>query len=121
MPAERTLTFRRETATLARQVMIRRLAEPDLSLDDVAREVAVSKRQLQRSFDAVESGGFLYELSRIRIAMAKRLLADNPEMTITQVVEAVGMRHRSNFARLFRQHVGMNPQRWRAEQKLVNA
>lgn len=113
MPADRTLKSRREIAEQARRVMIRRLGEPDLSLEDVAREVAVSKRQLQRAFDAADSKGFLWELARIRVLHAARLLADDPDLSVTEVVARVGMRHRSNFARLFRAHVGDNPKSWR--------
>lgn len=101
--------------------MMRRFAEPDLSLEDVAREVCVSKRQLQRSFDAIESEGFLWELSRIRVLRAAKMLDDHPELTVTDVVDRVGMRHRSNFARLFRLHLGDNPQSWRARRRVAAA
>ena len=119
MPAPRTITARREIADQAKRVMLRRLAEPGLTLDDVAREVCVSKRQLQRAFAAVGTEGFLHELSRLRVIVAARMLEADPTLTITDVVGRVGMRHRSNFARLFRQHLGENPQTWRARQRAV--
>lgn len=91
----------------------RRYIDPGLSLEAVAREVCVSKRQIQRAFEAAGSKGFKWELSRVRVLAAAKLLRDNPRLTVSQVAERVGLRHRSHFAALFREHLGATPQQWR--------
>jgi AraC-like DNA-binding protein len=115
MTSLRTQQTRREIVREALIAMNQRLDNTELSLNDIARTICVSSRQLQRSFQGVGSKGFQSELSKLRVLAAAQLLRDNPQATITDAVERVGLRHRSNFARLFRQRFGINPAEWREQ------
>ena len=92
--------------------MARRFGEPDLALGSVAREIATSRRQLQRAF--AEAGGttFSRELQRIRMARAAQLLADD-SLAVHSVAGAVGYRQAAQFAKVFRRHHGAPPSTFR--------
>lgn len=117
MPTAFTQQSRELTAQDARVVMRQRLADPTLGVEDVARAVAVSRRQLQRVFETAGSPGFAAELAEMRIERAAELLLADPLLSISDVTLQVGLRHRSNFARLFRAHYGLNPVQWRQSRR----
>ena len=51
--------------------------------------------------------------SQLRIEEAKRLLLENPEMSINIIAELSGFSDRSNFHRQFTKIVGCSPKQWR--------
>jgi AraC family transcriptional regulator of adaptative response / methylphosphotriester-DNA alkyltransferase methyltransferase len=116
----RASTVQRRSALFreAREVMARRFGEPDLALGSVAREIATSRRQLQRAF--AEAGGttFSRELQRIRMARAAQLLADD-SLAVHSVAGAVGYRQAAQFAKVFRRHHGAPPSRFRSSDRVA--
>ena len=107
-----TVERRRALYREAREVMARRLGEPDLALAGVAREIATSRRQLQRAFAEVGGTTFIRELQRIRMARAAQLLADG-SMPVHAVAAIVGYRQAAQFAKVFRRHHGVAPSSFR--------
>ena len=82
------------------------------SLDDVAREAAVSPRTLQRHFKEIEGGTPLDYLHRLRVERAKQLL-EVTLIDLTEVMEYCGYHDPSAFRRLFRRATGMTPSTYR--------
>ena len=104
---------RRALVRDGREVIGRRFGEPDLALGSVAREIATSRRQLQRAFS--EAGTtFSRELQRIRRARAAELLARG-SLPVQAVAGAVGYRQAAQFAKVFRRHHGVSPSTFRRE------
>jgi len=85
----------------------------DLSLDDIARRVASSRRQLQRAFHEIGRTTFREHLARVRMARAAELLAAG-SLTVREVARRVGYRQPAQFAKAFRRHVGVAPSDFRA-------
>src|SRR6476619_7705076 len=63
----------------------------DLSLDDIARRVASSRRQLQRAYSEIGNTTFREHLTRVRMDRAAALLADRG-LTVREVARRVGSR-----------------------------
>jgi AraC family transcriptional regulator, regulatory protein of adaptative response / methylphosphotriester-DNA alkyltransferase methyltransferase len=80
----------------------------DLRLDEVARRIATSRRQLQRSFREVNGGGFRDALTRRRMLEAGRMLAEGP-IRVRDVARAVGYSQPAQFAKAFRAFHGHPP------------
>ena len=79
-----------------------------LALDDVARRVATSRRQLQRAFAEAGETSFRAYIQRVRMERAAELLRSS--MTpVNQVASAVGYRQPAQFAKAFRRHHGAPP------------
>ena len=86
----------------------------DLSLDDIARRVASSRRQLQRAYAEIGQTTFRDHLTRVRMEKAAELLATRG-LTVREVAHRVGYRQPAQFAKAFRRHQGVAPSDFRAE------
>jgi transcriptional regulator GlxA family with amidase domain len=85
----------------------------DLELDDIARRVASSRRQLQRAYAEIGGTTFREHLTRVRMERAAALLA-NGSLTVREVARRVGYRQPAQFAKTFRRHLGSVPSTYRA-------
>jgi AraC family transcriptional regulator, regulatory protein of adaptative response / methylphosphotriester-DNA alkyltransferase methyltransferase len=88
----------------------------DLVLDDVARRVATSRRQLQRAYAEIGSTTFREHLTAVRMERAGDLLRHG-NLTIREVAQRVGYRQPAQFAKAFRRHHGLAPSGFRASEQ----
>ena len=86
----------------------RRHAEPALGLDDVAREIATSSRQLQRVFSELAGSAFRDELAEVRMQHGAALLLTT-DLPVSEIANRVGYRQAAQFAKAFRRHHGVSP------------
>ena len=84
----------------------------ELSLDDVARRIASSRRQLQRAYAEIGRTTFREHLTRVRMERAAGLLATR-RLTVREVARRVGYRQPAQFAKAFRRHRGLAPSAYR--------
>jgi two-component system response regulator YesN len=92
----------------------------DLELDDIARRVASSRRQLQRAYAEIGGTTFREHLTRVRMERAAALLA-NGSLTVREVARRVGYRQPAQFAKTFRRHLGAVPSTYRARARESHA
>jgi transcriptional regulator GlxA family with amidase domain len=85
----------------------------DLALDDIARRVASSRRQLQRAYAEIGDTTFREHLTRVRMDRAATLLAERSSLTVREVARRVGYRQPAQFAKAFRRHLGVAPSDYR--------
>ena len=85
----------------------------ELSLDDIAHQVASSRRQLQRAYAEIGGTTFREHLTRVRMDRAAELLATRM-FTVREVAHRVGYRQPAQFAKAFRRHRGLAPSDYRA-------
>jgi AraC-like DNA-binding protein len=115
-----TVQRRRDLYRDALEVIRRRHGDPDLSLARVAREIATSRRQLQRALAEVGGTSFSRELQRVRMAHAAKLLLEGT-LPIQTVAGAVGYRQAAQFAKVFRRHQGLSPSSFRRSSDRIAA
>lgn len=99
--------------TRLQQVIEECLAEPDFSIEFLARQCGLSIRQLQRLTReelGQSPGGWVKQM---RLAKAKTLLRDAKHLTAAEVAAAVGLTPHY-FSRLFRGMTGQTPLGFRA-------
>lgn len=77
------------------------------TVEEVARAVATSRRQLQRVFRDVGETTFRQHVLAARLDHARVLLADG--MPVGEVARRTGYSHASHFSRAFRRHHGQSP------------
>ena len=113
MPAVRPATIRQRTALYedATEVVNREYGS-DLSLDEVARKIATSRRQLQRIYLEIGNTTFRDQLTQVRMERAAEMLSRNG-VTVREVASRVGYRQAAQFAKAFRLHHGMSPSEYR--------
>ena len=111
--AKRPATVQRRRALFLDAVRIIDAEYPDkLALDDLARRVATSRRQLQRAFAEAGETSFRSYLQRVRMDRAAHLLREGTT-PVNQVASAVGYRQPAQFAKAFRRHHGAPPSSFR--------
>lgn len=113
MPTHRPSTITLRTALFEDAIAIVETEyASDLALDDVARRIASSRRQLQRAYAEIGNTTFREHLTRVRMDRAAVLLADRG-LTVREVARRVGYRQPAQFAKAFRRHHGTPPSSFR--------
>jgi AraC family transcriptional regulator of adaptative response / methylphosphotriester-DNA alkyltransferase methyltransferase len=92
----------------------------DLSLDDIARRVASSRRQLPRAYSEIGNTTFREHLTAVRMERAAELLRVRG-LTVRDVAHRVGYRQPAQFAKAFRRHHGVAPSDYRAARRFAHA
>jgi AraC-like DNA-binding protein len=92
----------------------------DLSLDDIARRVASSRRQLQRAYAEIGNTTFRDHLTAVRMERAAEMLLGRG-LTVREVAHRVGYRQPAQFAKAFRRHHGASPSAYRSRSRFDGA
>ena len=94
--------------SLARRLIARHLAEPQLSPAFVATLLGISVRHLHVLFEEA-SMSFSHTVTALRIERSRRLLREAPSMTIAAIAFASGFDSLATFYRVFRAVQGITP------------
>ena len=92
----------------------------DLSLDDIARRVASSRRQLQRAYAEIGGTTFREHLTAVRMERAAEMLAARG-LTVREVARRVGYRQPAQFAKAFRRQHDVSPSAYRSRARFESA
>ncbi len=95
---------------------IRRQMGSGISVDQVAEEVAMSRRSLEKRFRDTIGRTILEEIQLTRLERAKRLLMETTH-PISKVAEIAGFGSAGYFIQFFQRHVGKTPRRYRVDLK----
>jgi transcriptional regulator GlxA family with amidase domain len=116
VPTHRASTIQHRTSLFEDAVaIVEQEFASELSLDDIARRVASSRRQLQRAYSEIGGTTFREHLTRVRMERAAALLTDRG-LTVREVARRVGYRQPAQFAKAFRRHLGVAPSDYRARE-----
>src|SRR4051794_30112411 len=113
VPTHRPSTIHHRTALFEDAIaIVDEEYSSDLSLDDIARRVASSRRQLQRAYAEIGNTTFREHLTGVRMEKAALLLHQR-DLTVREVARRVGYRQPAQFAKAFRRHHGVAPSDFR--------
>jgi len=119
MPQQRSSTVQLRTSLYEEAVaIVCEEYERDLALDDIARRVASSRRQLQRAYAEIGHTTFRSHLTGVRMDAAADLLGRG-SLTVREVAQRVGYRQPAQFAKAFRRHHGLSPSTYRSRRRLA--
>lgn len=88
----------------------------DISLDDVARAVALSPYYLSKLFKTVTGENFIDHLTKYRLSIAAKLLRDG-SFNVSEICFRVGYNDPNYFSKLFKKYYHMNPSDYKYSQK----
>lgn len=91
-------------------------ARKDLTLERLAEELSIPVKGLSRTINGHFQKNFFEFLSYYRVEEAKRLLTDEPDMSIQEVMDKSGFRSKSAFNRFFRKYALNTPSEYRRKQ-----
>ncbi|BBO30815.1 helix-turn-helix domain-containing protein [Lacipirellula parvula] len=93
--------------------IIRTRSHRAISIDDVAEELAVARRTLDRRFAAATGRSILEEINDCRLNRAKRLLAET-DLSLRSIANQVGFSSPERMGLLFGRREGMSPSEFRS-------
>lgn len=96
----------------AKNFLIKYAQDPELNLVDAANALGISSRHLTRVFARYGISPMKWLLD-YRLDRAKRLLKENPKLTVTDIALDTGFNDPSNFSRAFSKKFGVPPSRVR--------
>ncbi|NET37225.1 MAG: tetratricopeptide repeat protein [Cyanothece sp. SIO1E1] len=100
--------------TKLRKVIESKLQETDMSIQEVCREMGMSRSQLHKKVKALTNSSTTQIIRSIRLHKAKDLL-QNAELTISEVAYDVGFKDPAYFSRSFSEEFGRSPRDFRNE------
>jgi AraC family transcriptional regulator of adaptative response / methylphosphotriester-DNA alkyltransferase methyltransferase len=109
-----TFEQRRRLYLMARVVIVRHYRRP-LTLEEVAKALSSSPRQLSRAYAQFGESSFREDLLTRRLKVGAQLLIEQPAISVRDVARLVGFRQAPHFAKVFRRRYGLTPAAFRAE------
>lgn len=85
-----------------------------ITVDEVARRVATSPRQLRRAFSEIGGVSFRSFLTGVRMARAADLLAAT-DIPVAEIARRVGYRQPGQFTKAFKRAYATTPSAFRAQ------
>lgn len=82
---------------------------PNLNLNDVAEALGTNRTYLSQYINGSLNTTFYEMVNQTRISHVLKLLNENPNQTIEQLLESSGFKSRSVFYKYFKQAVGKSP------------
>ncbi len=117
---QRPATVRHRTSLLEDAIaIVESEFASELALDDIARRVASSRRQLQRAYAEIGDTTFREHLAAVRMQRAAEMLV-NRGLTVREVAHRVGYRQPAQFAKAFRRHHGLAPSDYRSGRRVTS-
>jgi LacI family transcriptional regulator len=95
---------------------IRQRASLGIGVNEVAREVALSRSMLERRMKAIIGRSPGEEIIRIRFSQVEQLLAQT-DLTLDAIAEKAGFKHPQYMAEAFRKRLGVTPGEFRRRNK----
>ena len=88
---------------------------PDFQLSDLRQVLPMNRTYLSQLINTEYGCSFYRWVNGLRIREAKRLMTEQPDMTLDEVSKQCGFAYRRNFSRIFVETTGMTPSDWRRE------
>jgi len=90
---------------------------PAFSLQELGEMMNRTERYISQAISEIGKTSFPNLVNNFRINEARRLLADNPELPILEVMKKTGFGSRQSFYRNFKQATGFSPSEYQAQAK----
>lgn len=88
---------------------------PDFQLTDLRQVLPLNRSYLSRFINSAYGCSFYQWVNDLRIKEAKRMMREQPEMTMEDISKHCGFSYRRNFSRIFVETTGMTPSEWRSK------
>ena len=87
--------------------------QPGLTIKELAEILHTNRTYLSGYIKSAYQMSFRDWITELRLDYSKRLLAQNPELTIANISEMSGFQSPSHFIRLFKEREDESPAKWR--------
>ena len=85
---------------------------PDFQLQDLRQVLPMNRTYLSQFINAEYGCSFYHWVNGLRVAEAKRLIAEHPDMTLEEVSKHCGFSSRRLFTQIFARETEVTPREW---------
>lgn len=86
---------------------------PSLTIQEMSKEIGINRTYLSNFINETYQSNFNGWLNGLRIEEAKRLMHDNPDISLADVAEQVGFADLAHFSKQFKIKEGCSPSTWK--------
>jgi AraC-like DNA-binding protein len=86
---------------------------PDLSLPELAAMTGIPRGDLSTAINASGGGNFYDYVNSYRLKRVRKLLVDNPDMSVIEAAFSCGFNSKSTFNEAFKRDTGLTPSEYR--------
>ena len=105
-----------EFAASVMELVRKHMDDPDLDINLMCRELALSRTLLFVKIKGVFGKTPTGLVQDVRIEEAARLLRERPDLMVSEIADMVGVNSLQYFGKIFKSHFGMTPRRYRSSQ-----
>ncbi|MFA7686820.1 MAG: AraC family transcriptional regulator [Moheibacter sp.] len=87
--------------------------EPNLTVNNIAKQIQTNRNYLSNSITTYANTNFNNFINSYRIREAKRMILQNPDLTLNEVMYTCGFNSRTPFYMAFQKFTGMSPQQFK--------
>ncbi len=110
------VTSERQIAKYIETWVIRKqFLSPHITVNDLAAEINTNRTYLSAFINTHKQMNFATWVNQLRIEEAKRILLEQPQLSVGKVGQMAGYKEHSNFTRQFTKCVGFSPNEWRKQ------
>ena len=96
------------------QLLAEQYRDPGCCLDSIAGQVGLSSAYVGKIYKRGTLKSISEQILELRMEEARRLLRENPKMTVTEIAEYTGFSTNSYFSKVFHKKTGMTPNEYRS-------
>lgn len=102
-----------DTIARAIEILAKQYSDPQISVNSVAEQLAMSTGYFSRIFNEVTGSSFPDYVNNLRLEKAQELLKSHKNMTIREITHSVGYSSESYFSASFKKKYGLSPSKYR--------
>lgn len=106
---EKPISHEKQLLKVAKEFVLKKLEDPNLRVDDLAKELNLSSRHLSRTMTKLIGISPVNFILEIRLQKARQLLESKKYMTVSEVRYEIGIESASYFTKKFTDRFGKNP------------
>ena len=93
--------------------------QPGVTIESVALQVGTNRSYFSEYINSVKGKTFRQWINELRIDEAKKLMIENPKMTLNELALQVGYSDKSHFIRQFSKLTGIFPKEYKRQENIV--
>lgn len=115
MPGQTSGFMAERVAELDAWIKERQYAKPGITIEDVAVWLKTNRTTFSHYLNIELHQNFYEWIATFRVEEAKRLLVEQPELSVSDIAVSIGIEDRSNFDKVFKRFVGISAAAYRTE------
>ena len=114
-----TVIFAKLEKRINQWVDNKRFTKKSITIALLSKELLTNRNFLSTYINTCKGNTFREWINQLRIAEAKKLMRQDPNITVKEIAQQTGFTNKSHFIRQFTNLTGASPKKWKQESELT--